>query len=207
MNESTSVTVLIAGMVAGLAVALPLGAIGALILSEGLAYGRRAALAAGSGVAVVDTVYCLVAVSVGTSVAPALRAAGSWPALVSGMVTISLGVHQWRSRARARPVQMARVPVRTGVFWRFVALTMVNPLTILYFLALAAGLAITDIGDAVAFVSGVGLASFGWQSTLAVIGSSLGQSVAPRTADGLNRVAAVIVIILGSLVATRALIG
>ena len=58
----------VAGAVAGVGVALPLGAVGVLVVSEGLHRGWRPAAAAATGVALVDLGYAAVAVAAGTAV-------------------------------------------------------------------------------------------------------------------------------------------
>ncbi|MBC7291337.1 MAG: LysE family transporter, partial [Actinotalea sp.] len=74
----------------------------------------------------------------------------------------------------------APAPGRT--FLRFVALTAVNPLTVVYFVAVAAGLAdrLATPTAAVAFVVGIGVASAAWQLALAAAGTALGARVSPR---------------------------
>ena len=69
---------LLAGIAAGFAVALPLGAIGVLIVDLGVRGGFRPAFLAGLGTALADAVYATVAavagLAVGTWLAPAERA-------------------------------------------------------------------------------------------------------------------------------------
>src|SRR4051794_41928451 len=65
---STDVTAAFgAGALAGLGVALPLGAIGVLLLQEGITGGWRPAFAAGTGVALVDGAYAALAVAAGAA--------------------------------------------------------------------------------------------------------------------------------------------
>ncbi|KGM15252.1 hypothetical protein N867_10520, partial [Actinotalea fermentans ATCC 43279 = JCM 9966 = DSM 3133] len=60
------------GALVGLGVAMPLGAIGVLLLQTGVRRGFRVAAAGGLGVATVDLVYAVVAVLAGAAVAGAL---------------------------------------------------------------------------------------------------------------------------------------
>ncbi len=60
------------GLVAGLAVAVPLGAIGVLLLHEGMARGTRAALAGAAGIASVDAAFATIAVVGGAWTSAAL---------------------------------------------------------------------------------------------------------------------------------------
>ena len=63
------VSSLVAGIAAGLAVAVPIGAIGILIIEAGLRRGFRAAAAAGAGAATVDGLYATTAAVFGGAVA------------------------------------------------------------------------------------------------------------------------------------------
>lgn len=58
----------IAGAVAGLAIAGPVGAIAVLIIQTGLSRGVRAGLAAGAGTATADGIYATIAVLAGIGV-------------------------------------------------------------------------------------------------------------------------------------------
>lgn len=92
--------------------------------------------------------------------------------------------------------------VATGhrsVYARFVLLTAINPLTLLYFFALAGMVTAstgTWIGPAV-FVVAAGLASLLWQTVLAMIGAALGATVPPRVGEALGVVASLVVVALG----------
>jgi threonine/homoserine/homoserine lactone efflux protein len=186
------VAVLGAGLLAGLGVAVPLGAVGVLLLQEGLARGRRGAVLGATGIAVVDLGYAVVAVLAGGAVTTALAGRQDEVRLVSGLVLAGLAlvglagtVRGGRSRrdARAAPAPApAPVPTRAvGSFWRFVALTALNPLTAVYFTALAAGLGdrLATPATATAFVVGVFVGSLAWQLVLALVGSGIGSRLTP----------------------------
>ncbi|WKU06072.1 LysE family transporter [Micromonospora sp. HUAS LYJ1] len=210
----------VAGFAAGLGVAMPLGAIGVLILREGMLGGHRRGLAAASGVATVDTVYCLGALLTGAALAPVIAAWGDVPRYLSGLVIVGLGCHQLVTlrRAPARPAGDApdtagaerngtggERPARTAagpVYVRFVLLTAVNPLTLVYFVALGGTVNAVPgswAGPGV-FVVAAGLASLLWQTGLATIGAVLGATVPVRVADLLGVVASLIVVALGATV-------
>ena len=63
---------LLAGLVAGWGVAIPLGAMGVMIVDLGLRAGFRPAAAAGAGVATADLLYAAVAALAGSAVARVL---------------------------------------------------------------------------------------------------------------------------------------
>jgi arginine exporter protein ArgO len=167
---------LAAGLLAGLGVALPLGAVGVLLLQEGMLRGRRSALLAATGVATVDFVYAAAAVLAGGLITAALAGNEREVRLTSALVLTGLALtgllRTHRSRADTSPP-----PSRAGgAFWRFLALTALNPLTAVYFTVLAAGLGerVRSPLAATAFVLGVFAASLAWQAVLAVTGAALG---------------------------------
>lgn len=171
------------GAVAGLALAIPLGGIGVLLLREGSVHGTRKALPAAAAVATVDTLYCILAVAVGAAAAAVLSRLTPWPSLIGGSLLIVLAVHGVVTTLRSPEPTAADTPVGTGRRWlTFFFLTLVNPATLVYFAAVTAGLGdvASESLSATAFVVGVGLASWAWQSLLVALGGLLGRVSTPR---------------------------
>ena len=199
-----------AGFAAGLAIAMPLGAIAVLILRESMVRGLWFGLAAGAGCATVDLLYCGLAVALGATIAHAVE---PWlPALaaVSGLVIVGIGTWQLRSALNAHAASQTSPIVagsRLRVYGRFVGLTALNPATIVYFLALSA--VVTTITTSAAgpleFVGATFIASLLWQSTLAVIGAVIGATVTERTTRVLGIVASCAIIALGIVAIIAAL--
>ena len=79
-----------AGALAGLGVALPLGAVGVLIVQEGISGGWRPASAAATGVALVDGAYAVVAVAAGAAVTTALTGVERTVQLVGAAVLLAV---------------------------------------------------------------------------------------------------------------------
>lgn len=184
------------GALVGLGVAMPLGAIGVLLLQTGVRRGFRVAAAGGLGVATVDLGYAVVAVLAGTAVAGALagheRPVRLASALVLGAVAATGVARWWRARERAAAGPGGAGPdggaSSARTFAGFVALTAINPLTVVYFAAVVAGLAdrLTSPAGRVAFVVGIGAASAAWQVGLGGVGAALGARVGPRTRSALT---------------------
>lgn len=176
----------VSGAVAGLGVAMPMGAMSVLLLQEAMRH-RRTAVAAAAGVAVVDLGYAALATALGPWVASRVGPVEAWVRLAAGVVLLTIaarGLHAAR-RARAAPPSVApgappspTAPAPAGgraaaAFARYVGLTAVNPTTALYFAALttAQGATLRTGGAGAAFLAGVGLASLVWQQLLVVVGS------------------------------------
>ena len=200
-----------AGVAAGLGVAMPLGAVAALLLREGLVSGFRVAAAGATGIAVVDTAYCTVAVLAGSLVTPLVEGHRTAFLVVAGAVLVVIGLRQLVSSLRRRRSEEAWSASTTSpmrAFVTFVGLTAVNPMTLVYFVALATAVASSSaswVGPAV-FVAAVGLASWAWQLVLAGIGSSAGRTLGPRTTEVVGVVAAALVVVLGVGVAVSPLL-
>lgn len=175
----------LAGAGAGLGVAMPLGAIGVLLIQEGMRAWRPAAAAA-CAVAAVDLAYAVIAAATGPALTAALsEQAQAWVRLASASILAAMAVHgllsfhRKRSRHQARsPEPVKPVQVRTA-FIRFAALTMINPLTGLYFAALATGHAhhADTTASQVVFLAGVFVASLFWQLLLVTAGALAGTRI------------------------------
>ncbi|MHA7208948.1 LysE family transporter [Arthrobacter sp. MDT1-65] len=199
------------GLVAGLALAIPLGAIGVLLVGEGAARGFRAGLHAAAAVATVDVLYATVAAGAGAALGPVLAAASPWPEVAGGLVLLALAVHGLRTARRTTTADpgadSARQPTGTRRFALFFGLTALNPATFLYFASLLTGLAgVTSSGDRIiAFVLGVGVSSLCWQAVLVALGGLLGRA----TGRGLRRITPIVgnvtIGALGLLIIVRAL--
>jgi arginine exporter protein ArgO len=168
-----------AGALAGLGVALPLGAIGVLIVQEGVIGGWRPAFAAGTGVALVDAAYAALAVAAGAAVTGVLSGRERVVQLVGGVVLVTVAVRGLLTLRR--PAQPPAAVPHSRVLRRFVGLTVINPTTAVYFVVLTAGLGrvVSGVAAGTAFVAGVLLASCAWQLTLGAAAALAGSRL-PR---------------------------
>ncbi len=176
----------LAGAVAGAAIALPLGAIGVLLVQEAITAGWRTAAAGALGVGLVDTGYAALAVLAGASVSRVLAGHQQVVRLIGAVLLMAVAarglIGLWRVAHQSVP-QSAVVPLSgMRVAARFVALTALNPLTAIYFVALAAGSAVALRGfeRGTAFVGGVFVASLTWQLLLVTAGSLAGARLGTR---------------------------
>ena len=166
---------LLSGLIAGWGVAVPLGAIGVLLVDLGMRAGFRRASAAAAAVATADLLYAAVAAAAGAAVASLLEPHEHAMKLVAAGVLAAVAVLSLL-RARHGRTPRAALPPAHRLYGRFLALTAVNPTTVVYFVALIAGLPAVASAPApakAAFVVAVGLASLSWQLTLAGSGAAL----------------------------------
>jgi threonine/homoserine/homoserine lactone efflux protein len=135
------------GLVAGFAVAIPLGPIGLLIVDRGIRHGRSAGLAAAAGVAATDLAYGVLALTATTWATRVIEPIARPSTYLAAAVIAAIGLRgllqrrepptEDRRAAAASQAPPAR-PART--FVGFAALTAINPATVLAFTALTAAL-------------------------------------------------------------------
>ena len=167
------------GALAGAAIAIPVGAIAVLIIDLGLRRGFRSAAAAGLGAATADGTYASVAALGGVAAANLLAPIETPLRLVAVVALVAVALLGLR---RALATAADRQPsaggtAGTAAVWstylRFLALTLLNPQTVIYFAALILGLPGLGPGlaERTAFALGAFTASAAWQLTLAAVSS------------------------------------
>ncbi len=174
---------LVAGLVAGYGVAIPLGAIGALLMSLGARTSWKIASGAALGVAAADGIYATVAVLGGASLArwiEPISAPLRWVAvavlLFMAFRTTASAVRHYRDPTKARQVEGLTSPWRA--FAALLGLTMLNPATVLYFGALVLGWRSSGSyggGEGAVWIAAVVAASASWQLLLAGGGAMVGR--------------------------------
>ena len=178
-------TAFVAGLVAGYGIAIPVGAIGVLIIDAAIRHGFRTAFAAGAGAAGADVAYATIAALFGSALASVLAPAAIPLRVASAAVLVAIAVRglvALRREARAEPAAVADPPGASRTFTLFLGLTLLNPMTVVYFAALILGLSSTGSAplEKVAFVVGAGLASLSWQTLVAFLGSRLHHRLSTR---------------------------
>jgi threonine/homoserine/homoserine lactone efflux protein len=179
---------LTAGLIAGLAVAMQVGAVSLLLVEAAVAAGPRAGVAAGMGVATVDFGFAAIAAVAGGVAGPALAGYEGEIRIVGALVLAAMALHGLVALARERgpsPVAAAPGGAPRAHYARFLAITAANPLTIASFAAVAAGLTLDGPASAAAFAAGVGAASAGWHVVLTVTAGHAGRWITPPIRRGL----------------------
>jgi arginine exporter protein ArgO len=174
---------LVAGLLAGYGVAIPVGAIAALIISLTARTSLRVGVGAALGAATADGIYATTAVLGGAAIARVVEPIGTPLRWLAAAVLVALAgrtavtaVRQYRSPASARPRAGLDTPRRA--YLGLLGLTLLNPATIVYFGALVLGRQATgslSAGAAAVFVGAAFLASTSWQLLLAGSGSLVGR--------------------------------
>jgi threonine/homoserine/homoserine lactone efflux protein len=165
----------IEGMLAGYGIAIPVGAVAILIVSLSMQAGFRIGFMAGAGAASADFFYAILAGVAGTAVIALLQPIAPVLRVTSGLVLIGLGATAIakgiRSSGSSEKQMHAAGPL--GTFVQFMGITLINPLTVVYFTALVLGRDPSlkpGILEQVFFALGAGIASLSWQTLLAGLG-------------------------------------
>jgi arginine exporter protein ArgO len=180
------IAALVAGLLAGYGIAMPVGAVATYLVALTARTTLRVGVFAALGVATADGLYALVAVLGGSALTPLIR-----PVMVplrwgSALVLVALAVHgavtaigRYRSRrTSARSEETPVSPVRA--YLGLLGITLMNPVTVIYFAALVLGSRTTAAPDHLeqaAFVLAAFTASASWQLLLAGGGALLGRAL------------------------------
>jgi threonine/homoserine/homoserine lactone efflux protein len=205
-----------AGVLAGYAIAVPVGAVATYLVALTARTSWRVGAAAGLGVATADGLYALVATLGGAALAGVIAPFAPWLRLASGAVLVVLALRTgWvavrEHRAHAVPSDDLPGGRRSPVggpppgpgraYVQLLALTVVNPATVAYFATVVVGAraAAGDAGVASGglFVLGAFVASASWQLVLAGGGTVLGRWLSgPRGRLATGLVSAVVMLVL-----------
>jgi threonine/homoserine/homoserine lactone efflux protein len=187
---------LISGSIIGFSIAAPVGPIGVLCIRRTLAEGRLHGLVSGLGAATADAMYGCIAAFGLTFITDMLVQQQVWLRLIGGVFLIALGIKTIFNKPSEKPPSEGRTGL-LGAYGSTFFLTLMNPVTILSFAAIFAGIglgsAVTDYGSAALLVFAVFLGSALWWLILSGIVSLLQKRVTPRALRWINRVSGVII--------------
>jgi len=187
---------LLKGLLIGFSIAAPVGPIGVLCIRRTLADGRLSGLLSGLGAASADAVYGCVAGFGLTIISNFLVSQQNWIRLVGGLFLCYLGI----KTLLAKPAQEATQIKKKGLLGAYAStfvLTLTNPMTILSFAAIFAGLGLAssggDYSSAAVLVLGVFCGSAAWWLLLSGVVGLLREKFNYKIMLWVNRVSGVIV--------------
>ena len=197
------------GFILGFTIAAAVGPISLLVIRRTLAQGQLYGLVSGLGVATADATYGAIAAFGLGAITDLLVNARQVLGLVGGLFLLWLA---WRT-IRSVPTEAATVTTRrggyAGAYLSILGLTLANPMTILSFGALFAGLGVTGgaTGDAVQVVAGVLLGSTTWWVVLTTAIGTVRTRVTPLWIHRINLVSGVILGAFAVVAIASALVG
>ncbi|QCD59906.1 LysE/ArgO family amino acid transporter [Streptomyces hawaiiensis] len=177
---------LVAGLLAGYGIAVPVGAVGTYLVSLTARTCLRTGVCAALGVATADGLYALAATLGGTALASALRPVLGPLRWLCVLVLLALAAwgavtavreyrgHRLATRASPAPPSPARA------YLGLLGITLLNPTTVIYFAALVLGSQASGPAGPLeqgVFVLAAFAASASWQVLLAGSGALLGRAL------------------------------
>jgi threonine/homoserine/homoserine lactone efflux protein len=190
----------------GFAIAAPVGPIGVLCIRRTLAHGRLTGLVSGLGAASADALYGSLAAFGLTALSRLLLGQQRWLAVVGGIFLVYLGVRTLLAPL-AKDTEAVQGLGLVSAYASTFLLTLTNPMTILSFAAVFAGLgAATSSGTfvpAALLVAGVLLGSALWWFTLSGAVSFLSSRLEPVHLRWINRTAGLVILAFGVVALLR----
>ncbi len=190
------------GLILGFSIAAPVGPIGILCIRRTLHYGRFSGFVSGLGAAAADTIYAVIAAFGLTFVSNFLTAGQFWFRLLGGVFLLYLGWKTFRAKTSTRAKDVSHTTLVNDFLSTFF-LTMTNPMTILSFLAIFAGLGLSSMHgnyfEASLLILGVFLGSAIWWLILSEGVTLFRRKVSEKVMLWINRTAGVLIAGFGVL--------
>jgi len=138
-----AIDLLIRGLIAGLIIAAPVGPVNVLVMSRTLTKGRLSGLMSGMGAAAADAFYGSIAGFSISLVIQFLVREQFWIRLFGGILLVLIGTSYYFKPPRKLEEKSGNGPDHSDFVTTFL-LTLTNPTTILSFLAVLAGLGMSE---------------------------------------------------------------
>lgn len=196
-------SLLLRGLVLGFAIAAPVGPVGVLVIRRSLADGRAAGFISGLGAATADGIYGAVAGLGLTLVSAFLVEQQGWLRLVGGAFLCYLGAKTLLARpaGEAAADETSKGGSLPGAYASTFFLTLTNPMTILSFAAIFAGMGAGTGSEGGSFaallVAGVFFGSASWWLLLSSGAGLLRGKVGARGMRAVNLVSGTLIVAFG----------
>lgn len=185
---------LLKGLVLGLSIAAPVGPIGVLCIRRAITQGAAAAFIGGLGAATADALYAFAGAFALSAIAQWIVEERMQLRLLGGVFLLYLGARTFLSKPGLPTLRPGGPPPGAWpAFLSTLLLTLANPMTILSFAAVFAGMGVPPTGivtghgqAALRLVLGVFLGSALWWLTLSAVTGSLRWKLGPRALQAVN---------------------
>ncbi len=191
------VPVFLKGLIIGIAIAAPLGPIGALCIRRTLHQGRLSGIVSGLGAALADSIYGFIAAFGVTLVSNGLVEHRFWLRLIGSLFLLYLGIRTLKASTSLQEVP-SKLEDLVGDFFSTFLLTLANPITILTF-----GVIFTEFGlknlehsptSGHIMVLGVFLGSATWWAFLCGMVGKIRAYITPGFLRGVNLVSGSVIL-------------
>jgi threonine/homoserine/homoserine lactone efflux protein len=188
-------SLLLKGMTIGISVAAPVGPIGLLCIRRSMADGARAGFICGLGAASADAIYALVGGFAMTAVARWLVQEKPWFGLLGGLFLIYLGLRTITAMGGDQATASRRGAL--SAYGSTLLLTLANPMTIMSFAAVFAGLGLANYSAAAVLVGGVFAGSALWWLLLSGVVARARRHISAGRMRIIKRVCGAIIVAFG----------
>jgi threonine/homoserine/homoserine lactone efflux protein len=186
---------LVMGIVIGISIAAPVGPIGILCIRRSLTRGRIAGFVSGLGAATADLLYGCVIGSGLTIISDPLIGQERWLYLIGGGILICLGIWTFSTKPSGNLTPESRNGLLRAYSSTFL-LTLLNPVTIILFTGIMAGLGVGQAGfdllSVSILVSGIFFGSLLWWAILSFGIGTVRDKIPPGTLLWVNRISGII---------------
>ena len=195
------VSLFVRGLVIGLSIAAVVGPMCILCIQRTVSRGQLYGLVSGMGIATADAIYGSIAAFGLTVITSFLVSQQGWIRLIGGLFLVYLGL----KAIFTRPAERAAAAKADGFLRAYVStflLTLTNPMTILSFAAIFAGIGVGGMGKsylaAMMVVLGVFAGSALWWCVLTSGVSLLRGRFTPQWLQWINRLSGIIIALFGA---------
>jgi threonine/homoserine/homoserine lactone efflux protein len=197
------------GLVIGFSIAAPVGPIGLLCIRRSLTDGRLAGFVSGLGAATADALYGLIAALGLTGITSRLVEVRVPLQVGGGLFLVYLGIAALRAPPQVASAPDSGATKSGGMFVSTFFLTLTNPMTILSFLGIFAGLnaGTGSVAAASLLVAGVFLGSAAWWFVLSAASGWFGSRLRQGGLRFVNIASGVIIAAFGGWQLLRLAIG
>lgn len=188
------------GFIIGISVAAPVGPIGVLCIQRTLSGGNIHGLVSGLGAASADAIYGFIAAFGLTFISNFLVDQQAWFRIIGGVFLCYLGIRAFMSKPSEESISASKHS-HFGAYGTTFLLTLTNPMTILFFAAIFAGLGMVGktahYFSASLMVMGVFMGSGFWWFVLSGSASIFRTKFTPARLAWVNKISGIIILAFG----------
>lgn len=192
---------IVKGFVLGFSLAAPVGAIGLLIINRTIRKGRLYGFISGLGATFADAIYGGIAGFSFRAITNLIMQYSHIIKPIGCIAMILIGIKVFLSKTNMERIKVKDSKSLIGAFSSVFFLTITNPITVLFFIALFSGLGLNindkDYFGIFVFIIGVLLGSATWWLILSTVTGVIRHKISKKTIDIINKVSGTAIMIFG----------
>ena len=199
---------LVAGLLTGFAIAVPVGPMGLLCIQRTLAAGMAVGISTGLGAATVNVAYGAVVLLGMRTLAPWIMGSGPLLSALGGLFLLWTAARTLRARRMNNETRTTPAPSPLAAYASAVAFNATNPMALILILALlspAVGQTAPPWVDALGFLLGMFSAASTWWVCLSAGVAMLRARLSPTVLCHINHAAGLLLTLYGALALARSI--